>query len=589
MQCHHLPIGRLVRGASVTTSLDGGDPEIPQYPQPPVPSVFANAVPFLGEIEREPHRTSGAALAGRTHLHVDEQRCESRAGQRDDPTPRPQLDRHSDVQIIESPPTGVPRRLIRCRVRLATSALVQRSENEWSPRFVLNDFNELMVNEGVYGRPNLTRRAYAGDLRVRRCAKRDCVGRRDRAPQEGEIDAKTNVPPAAAPDEMGQRRWLEVLVAGNERVANWNRVSLEATGNGQCGITLVLVGDRFGRLPSSHGLPQQTVRRAVLVVHFLPLRVYQTIAAGYALLSSAEFAVDTLLLSLDQVRRLAIVDQVKPAEFGADRRQVWYAEGNEASAAKGLVTAWSSGPIGHVHAEETWGNVTRRTGTTASMWVRIPPAALAWPVAYGPPVHLDADLILYYDAEARGRHRVSHGDLRIGLRQRFAARLRATGRLKLIDVGSGPGLDTEEWQRDGFTVVGLDLAAANVELMHQRGLNAVTGSLYQLPFRTGAFEALWTMSTFVHVPDERFDEAITEMIRVVRPGAPLGIGTWGGQDFEGVPEFGELRPYRFFSLASHERWREMLSRHGQLDVFETYESASTDGWEYQFAILRAPG
>jgi SAM-dependent methyltransferase len=175
------------------------------------------------------------------------------------------------------------------------------------------------------------------------------------------------------------------------------------------------------------------------------------------------------------------------------------------------------------------------------------------------------------------------------MRQRFAERLRTTGRFNLIDVGSGPGLDTEEWQRDGFTVVGLDLAAANVELMHQRGLNAVTGSLYHLPFRTGAFEALWTMSTFVHVPHERFDEAITEMIRVVHPGAPLGIGTWGGQDFEGVPEFGELRPYRFFSLASHERWREMLSRHGQVDVFENFESASTDGWEYQFAILRAPG
>ena len=78
------------------------------------------------------------------------------------------------------------------------------------------------------------------------------------------------------------------------------------------------------------------------------------------------------------------------------------------------------------------------------------------------------------------------------------------------------------------------------------------------------------MSTFVHVPHERFDEAITEMLRVVEPGAPLGIGTWGGLDFEGVPEFGELRPYRFFSLASHDRWREMLARHAEVELFETY-------------------
>ncbi len=62
------------------------------------------------------------------------------------------------------------------------------------------------------------------------------------------------------------------------------------------------------------------------------------------------------------------------------------------------------------------------------------------------------------------------------------------------------------------------------------------------------------------------------MLRVVGPGAPLGIGTWGGSDFEGVPEFGELRPYRFFSLASHSRWHEMLARHADVELFETYES-----------------
>ena len=201
---------------------------------------------------------------------------------------------------------------------------------------------------------------------------------------------------------------------------------------------------------------------------------------------------------------------------------------------------------------------------------------------------LDADLIAFYEAEARGRHRTRHGSMRAVLRQRFSDDLRTAGLRRLVDVGAGPGLDTVEWYADGFDVIGLDLAHENTKLMRERGLVGVTGSLYELPFPDGAFDALWTMSTFVHVPHDRFDEAISEMIRVVRRGGPLGIGTWGGVDFEGVPEFGDLRPYRFFSLATHDRWRAMLSRHGELNAFETFASTGGDGWEYQFAVLRTP-
>ena len=70
----------------------------------------------------------------------------------------------------------------------------------------------------------------------------------------------------------------------------------------------------------------------------------------------------------------------------------------------------------------------------------------------------------------------------------------------------------------------------------------------------------------MHVPHDRFDETIGEMLRIVVPGAPLAIGTWGGRDFEGIVPFGDLRPHRFFSLASHDRWREMFARHGDVDI-----------------------
>lgn len=202
---------------------------------------------------------------------------------------------------------------------------------------------------------------------------------------------------------------------------------------------------------------------------------------------------------------------------------------------------------------------------------------------------LDADLTAFYEAEARAGLRGELDPMRVRIRDGFVELLQREGRSRLVDVGAGPGRDTVEFRDRGFGVIGVDLAPANVGLMCAQGLDGVAGSLYQLPFPAGSFDALWTMSTFVHVPHDRFDDAMTELLRVVAPGGPLAIGTWGGRDFEGVPEFGELRPFRFFSLAAHDRWRSMLQCRGDLEHFETFPPTRPGGWEYQYAVLRAGG
>jgi ubiquinone/menaquinone biosynthesis C-methylase UbiE len=200
-------------------------------------------------------------------------------------------------------------------------------------------------------------------------------------------------------------------------------------------------------------------------------------------------------------------------------------------------------------------------------------------------VGLDDDLAAYYDAEARSGSRVAARGFRVALREEFADVVRAEGRRRVIDVGAGPGVDTMGWVADGFETVGVDLGVENCGIAARSGLAAVAGSLYHLPFATASFDALWTMSTFVHVPLDRRDEALAEMVRVLKPNSPMGIGTWGGRDFEGVPEFGEFRPYRFFALAAHDRWQSMLSRHGTVEQFRTFEPTDPSGWEYQFAVL----
>jgi SAM-dependent methyltransferase len=109
-----------------------------------------------------------------------------------------------------------------------------------------------------------------------------------------------------------------------------------------------------------------------------------------------------------------------------------------------------------------------------------------------------------------------------------------------------------------------------------------------LPVRRATFAAGWTMSTLVHVPDRRLDDAVRSITAALRPGAPLAIGLWGGFDHEGWLPARDGLPSRFFSLRSHDRARAMLARHGTLDEFTTWpDDRST--WQYQLAILRTPG
>lgn len=146
---------------------------------------------------------------------------------------------------------------------------------------------------------------------------------------------------------------------------------------------------------------------------------------------------------------------------------------------------------------------------------------------------LDADLAAYYDAEARAGVRGELDTMRLGIRRGFVDLMRREDRRRLVDVGSGPGRDTLAFQQDGFDTIGVDLAPANLVLMRERGAVGSAGSLYALPFADATFDA--------------------------------------------------------FSLASHDRWRSMLERHGRLEHLETFAPTQPSGWEYQFAVLRTAG
>jgi len=199
---------------------------------------------------------------------------------------------------------------------------------------------------------------------------------------------------------------------------------------------------------------------------------------------------------------------------------------------------------------------------------------------------LENELAAFYDQEAQQRATRPLAPHRLQMREAFATQLICEGRHRLIEIGTGPGLDAAAFLARGLEVSGVDLSVEHVRLCRQAGIDAQQASVQQLPYADDAFDAGWTMSTLLHVPDSEFDQAVREIRRVLAPGSPLAIGLWGGADSEGVRHDDEIHPPRFFSFRADSRLQQMLSQHGTVEQFETWTPDGPGRRTYQWAVLR---
>jgi len=127
----------------------------------------------------------------------------------------------------------------------------------------------------------------------------------------------------------------------------------------------------------------------------------------------------------------------------------------------------------------------------------------------------------YYDAfaaryEARRGGNVPGGyhdmldDLEIDFLRPFA-----TGR-EVLEVGCGTGLLLERIAQIASRAVGIDLSPGMLEHARSRGLEVREGSATDLPFEDASVDVACSFKVLAHVED--LDRALSEMLRVVRPG-----------------------------------------------------------------------
>jgi SAM-dependent methyltransferase len=173
---------------------------------------------------------------------------------------------------------------------------------------------------------------------------------------------------------------------------------------------------------------------------------------------------------------------------------------------------------------------------------------------------------------------------------------------KLVDVAAGPGTLARLAARKGHHVSALDFSEKMVETLRARIeearlaplVDARVGDGMALPYEDASFDAGFSMFGLMFFPDR--DRGFRELLRVVKPGAPVVVGSWlPFEHFELMAAaFGALNelappppgtpPFKAPLVASEECLAEMTAA-GFRDVavhdvaFEQTIASVTEFWE----------
>ncbi len=165
----------------------------------------------------------------------------------------------------------------------------------------------------------------------------------------------------------------------------------------------------------------------------------------------------------------------------------------------------------------------------------------------------------YYESNAAAYAAETVGAPMLPLIARFVDKLRP-GSL-VIDLGCGAGRDIRSLSAQGFRPIGLDYAEPLARYAHRTtGLPLVIADMRRLPFRSSAVDGVWAAASLLHLRRGELMQALTEIRRVLKPGAPffasLKRGTGGGRDAKG----------RWFTYFEPAEWNAVLRAASFLDI-----------------------
>ena len=199
-----------------------------------------------------------------------------------------------------------------------------------------------------------------------------------------------------------------------------------------------------------------------------------------------------------------------------------------------------------------------------------------------------ANLKKAYDQQAEERNKSQIEAWKVAERAHFLSLLEKESKQTLLEIGTGHGRDSLFFQEQGFSVTGIDLSPAMVDLCQQKGITAYVMDVVDLNFEVNSFDAVYALNSFLHLSKSEFPSALENVHAILQPAGLFYLGLYGGFDFEGIWEDDFYTPKRFFSFHTDEDLKKILA-----DIFETiyfkHISLGEDRKPFQSVILRKTG
>ncbi len=135
---------------------------------------------------------------------------------------------------------------------------------------------------------------------------------------------------------------------------------------------------------------------------------------------------------------------------------------------------------------------------------------------------------------------------------------------KILEIGSGPGIDAKKLVKAGFDYIGTDASEGFVKLAKEINpdINFIKMTVEKLSFPRNTFDGFWTSATLLHIPKNKINNVLNKIKKVCKKGA---IGFISLKEGEG--EIEEKETGRWFSFYKKNEFEKILRENGFEEIY----------------------
>lgn len=157
---------------------------------------------------------------------------------------------------------------------------------------------------------------------------------------------------------------------------------------------------------------------------------------------------------------------------------------------------------------------------------------------------------------------------------------------KILDVGSGHGINAQYMHSKGFNVIGIDLSKKMVEYAREKypQIDFRLGDMTKLPFPANSFDGIFASYSLIHLTKDAIPAVMAKLNEILKSGGIMYLSIQSGKSAQGFFSHPTLPSDQvFLDIFSKEEIFDLLSGHG-FEVMSQHEKLP-QGKVFNFAKL----